>query len=408
MLSRRGFLAAASAPALLVKPRRSSTESEIAGITGPDGWERPATRDEIPTPALLLDLDAFEWNVARMAAHLKARGKAFRPHGKTHKCPEIGRALTRAGAIGHCAAKLSEAEVFAAHGLTGLLVTTQVVGRRKIERAAALAAKHPDTIFVADAAQAVRDLDAAAAAVKGKSPVVVNVAVDLLYGRTGIAIGEPAVELAKTIDSLKNLRLAGIQAYDGGAAHILGFDARKARSQASMAKAVETRQAFERAGLPCKLLSCGSTGTYNIDSELDGVSELQPGSFMFMDTDYNRIGGQDGPNYQDFRNSLTVITTVVSRRADAAIVDGGYKAFSTDRPFTPVAKALEGVPYAWAGDEHGRLDLTKAQVDVKLGDRIEFIVPHCDPSVNLYDRIHCLRGDRVEAIWPIAARGMSQ
>ena len=405
MPSRRGFLAAASAPALLVKPRRGSAESEIPGI---GGSERPATRAEIATPALLLDLDAFEWNVAKMAAHLKARGKGFRPHGKTHKCPEIGRALARAGASGHCAAKLSEAEVFAAHGLTGLLVTTQVVGRRKIERAVALAAEHPDTIFVTDAAEAVRDLDAAAAAFKGKRPVIVNVAVDLLYGRTGIAIGEPAVELAKTIDSLKHLRLAGIQAYDGGAAHTVGFEARRARSEGSMAKAVETRQAFARAGLPCPLLSCGSTGTYNIDSDLDGVSELQPGSFMFMDTDYNRIGGKDGAHYQDFRNALTVITTVVSRRADTAIVDGGYKAFSTDRPFTPVAKSLEGIPYAWAGDEHGRLDLTKAQVDVKLGDRIEFIVPHCDPSVNLYDRIHCLRGDRVEAVWPIAARGLSQ
>lgn len=171
---------------------------------------------------------------------------------------------------------------------------------------------------------------------------------------------------------------------------------------------METRLAFERAGLPCPLLSCGSTGTYNIDSDLDGVTELQPGSFLFMDTDYNRIGGQEGAVYQDFRNALTVVTTVVSRRADTAIVDGGYKAFSTDRPFTPVAKGLEGVPYAWAGDEHGRLDLKEAPVDVKLGDRLEFIVPHCDPSVNLYDRIHCLRGDRVEAVWPIAARGMAQ
>lgn len=407
MLSRRGFLAAASAPALVVS-RRAQGSSEKGRMSAAGRREQPRMRDEIETPALLLDLDAFEWNVAKMAGHLKARGKGFRPHGKTHKCPEIGRALTRAGASGHCAAKLSEAEVFAAHGLPGLLVTTQVVGKRKIERAVALAARHPDTIFVADAEQAVRDLDAAAAAVKGKRPVIVNVAVDLLYGRTGIATGEPAVELAKTIDSLKNLRLAGIQAYDGGASHTVGFEARKARSEASVARAVETRQAFGRAGLPCPLLSCGSTGTYNIDSYLDGVTELQPGSFMFMDTDYNRIGGQDGATYQDFRNALTVVTTVVSRRADAAIVDGGYKAFSTDRPFTPVAKGLEGVPYAWAGDEHGRLDLSKAQVDVKLGDRLEFIVPHCDPSVNLYDRIHCLRGDRVETVWPIAARGMAQ
>jgi D-serine deaminase-like pyridoxal phosphate-dependent protein len=403
MLSRRGFLAA-GAPALLA-PRRAQGAPAKSSLTGrPD----PRTREEVDTPALLLDLDAFEWNVAKMAGHLKARGKGFRPHGKTHKCPEIGRALAKAGAIGHCAAKLSEAEVFAAHGLKGLLITTQVLGRRKLERAVALAAAHPDTIFVADAEPAVRDLDAAAAAFKGKRPVVVNVAVDLLYGRTGIAHGEPALELARTIEGLKHLKLAGLQAYDGGAAHTMGFEPRKARTEASMAKAIEVRQAFERAGLPCALLSCGSTGTYNIDSELSGVTELQPGSFLFMDTDYNRIGGQDGPVYRDFKNSLTVVTTVVSRRDGTAIVDGGYKAFSTDRPFTPVLKGRDDVPYAWAGDEHGRLDLSKAPLDVKVGDRLEFIIPHCDPSVNLYDRIHCLRGDRVEAVWPVAARGLSQ
>ena len=148
--------------------------------------------------------------------------------------------------------------------------------------------------------------------------------------------------------------------------------------------------------------------TYNIDSEIDGVTELQPGSFMFMDIDYNRIGGQDGVVYRDFQNALTVVTSVVSRRPHVAIVDGGYKAFSTDRPFTPEVKGIEGITYAWAGDEHGRLDLTNASSEVKLGDRLELVVPHCDPSVNLYDRMYCLRGDRVEAVWPIAARGMAQ
>ena len=404
--SRREFLAtAAMAPAVLRSPpardgaRRAPTPDEAAGRM---------TRDEIPSPALLLDLDAFEANVSRMAAHLKARGKGFRPHGKTHKCPQIAHALVRAGAAGQCVAKLSEAEVFAEHGLGGLLVTTQVVGRPKIARAVALAARRPDTIFVVDDAQNVRNFNEAAAAAGGKPPVRVNLAVDLLYGRTGIAPGATAVELAKVIDSLPHLRLAGLQAYDGGASHTLGFEERRKRSEASMAQAVETRRMLERDGLACPLLSCGSTGTYNIDSELEGVTELQPGSFMFMDTDYNRIGGQDGPVYRDFQNALTVVTTVVSRRTNTAIVDGGFKAFSTDRSFTPEPKSLPGVTYAWAGDEHGRLDLTNAPAEVKLGDRIEFIVPHCDPSVNLYDRLYGLRGDRVEVVWPIAARGMSQ
>jgi D-serine deaminase-like pyridoxal phosphate-dependent protein len=400
--SRREFLAAAlAAPVIGASPPRAG-----AGKGAPVG--QPSTREDVPTPALLLDLDAFEANVARMAGHLKTRGKGFRPHGKTHKCPQIARALVRAGAAGQCVAKLSEAEVFADHGLGGLLVTTQVVGRQKVARAAALAARQRDTIFVVDDTRAVHDLSDAAGALRARPPLRINVAVDLLYGRTGIAPGDAALELAKRIDSLPHVRLAGLQAYDGGASHTLGFEERRKRSEASMAQAIETRRLFERDGLACPLVSCGSTGTYNIDSEIDGVTELQPGSFMFMDTDYNRIGGRDGPVYRDFANALTVVTTVVSRRPGVAIVDGGYKAFSTDRPFTPEVKGLPGVTYAWAGDEHGRLDLTNAPADVELGDRIEFVVPHCDPSVNLYDRFYCLRGDRVEAIWPIAARGLSQ
>jgi D-serine deaminase-like pyridoxal phosphate-dependent protein len=175
-----------------------------------------------------------------------------------------------------------------------------------------------------------------------------------------------------------------------------------------MRQAVETRRTIEKAGIECPMVTGGSTGTYNIDCNIDGVTELQPGSFMFMDVDYGRIGGQGSPVYQDFRNSLFVITTVVSRRPGVAIVDGGYKAFATDKPYTPELRNLQGVPYSWAGDEHGSLDLSKAPADVKLGDRLEFIIPHCDPSVNLYDQIYALRGDRVEAVWAIAARGRSQ
>lgn len=410
MLTRRAFLAGAAGPALLRSPTvpRGYGRDEVDRLMATGRFDGKLARDDIPTPALLLDLDAFEWNVGRMAAHLKARGKGFRPHGKTHKCPEIARALVRAGAVGTCVAKLSEAEVFAAHGIGNLLITTEIVGRRKIERAVALAVKRRDTIFVVDNAANARDLNEASAAARAKPPLRLNAAVDLLFGRTGIAPGDAALELAQVVASLPHLRLAGLQAYDGGASHTVGFETRRKRSEASIAQAVETRRLVERSGLECPLLSCGSTGTYNIDSEIDGVTELQPGSFIFMDVDYNRIGGQDGPAYRDFRNALTVITTVVSRRPNAAIVDGGLKAFSTDKPFTPESKDVQGVTYAWAGDEHGRLDLTNASAEVKLGDRLEFVIPHCDPSVNLYDRLYCLRGDRVEAVWPIAARGMSQ
>lgn len=404
--TRRAFLGAAAASALACTGEARGLEAAVQGAAA----RGRLFRDDIPTPALLLDLDAFDWNVAKMAGHLKARERGFRPHGKSHKCPEIGKALARAGAVGSCAAKLSEAEVFAANGVTGLLVTTAVIGKGKIERAVRLAAKHRDTIFCVDDPQNVRDLDAAAAALKSRPPLRLNLAVDLAIGRTGIEMGAPALELARLIASLPHVQLTGLQAYDGGASHTVDFAKRRARSIESMGRAVETRRLIEQSGIPCPLVSGGSTGTYSIDSEIDGMTELQPGSFMFMDLDYNRIGGPDGPVYDDFRSALTVLTTVVSRRPGVAIVDGGYKAFSTDRPFGPKAKdpALAEVPYAWAGDEHGRLDLSKAQRDVVLGDRLEFLVPHCDPSVNLYDALYALRGERVESIWRIAARGMSQ
>jgi D-serine deaminase-like pyridoxal phosphate-dependent protein len=405
--TRRAFLGTTAAALTLTQAERIRAHEQARR----EAERGRLTRDDIPTPALLLDLDAFEWNVQKMTSWAKQRNRRLRPHGKTHKCPHIATLLIKAGASGSCAAKLSEAEVFAAHGISGLLVTTAVIGKSKIERAVKLAMRQPDTIYSVDDPQNVKDLNDAVGAAKGKSTQKLNVAIDLLLaGRTGIEPGDPALELAKLTDSLPHLRLAGLQAYDGGASHTVGFAERKARSNDTMGRAVATRKLIEQSGLECPLLTGGSTGTYNIDSELDGVTELQPGSFMFMDLDYNQIGGQDGPVYQDFRNALTVITTVVSRRPGVAIVDGGYKAFSTDRPFRPKAKeaALADVPFAWGGDEHGRLDLTKAQRDVVLGERIEFIVPHCDPSVNLYDSIYCLRGDRVEDTWKIAARGMSQ
>ena len=391
-MQRRTFVAAACgvpAVAAAVKPSRPGL-----------------TKHDLATPALLIDLNAFEHNVSKMTAHAKAAGRRLRPHGKTHKCPEIARRLIKAGAVGACAAKLSEAEIFARHGVGGILITTAVIGKAKIERAVRLAGAKPDTIFVVDNAQNVRDLDEAARAGKRR----LNLAIDLfISGRTGIQPGEPALALAQLIASERNVRFAGIQAYSGSASHTVGFEKRAAVSRTAMGLAVETRRMIEKSGIECPLLSGGSTGTYNIDSEIEGVTELQPGSFLFMDVDYNRIGGKDSDAYRDFRNSLTVVTTVVSKPADdLAIVDGGLKAFSTDKPFMPEAVGVEGITYSWGGDEHGRLNIAKASRPINVGDRIEFVIPHCDPSVNLYDRFYCIRGERVEDEWPIAARGMSQ
>jgi D-serine deaminase-like pyridoxal phosphate-dependent protein len=335
---------------------------------------------------------------------VKASGRALRPHGKTHKSPAVAKRLIAAGAVGACAAKLSEAEALARGGVRGLLVTSAVVGKAKIGRAVALARRQPETIFSVDDAMNARELDEAARAARLR----LNVALDLWVGRrTGVLPGAPAVALAEIIAQCGNLKLAGLQAYAGHSAHVTGWEARRKSSEESMAEAVATRRELEKKGIACGWMSGGSTGTYNIDSGIDGVTELQPGSFMFMDIDYRRIGGKSGAVYEDFAPSLFVVCTVISRpKPDLAIVDGGFKAFATDRGYGPEAWLRPDLSYRFAGDEHG--SVTMKGNELKVGDRVDFLVPHCDPTVNLYDRMYALRGERVVEEWAVTARGRSQ
>jgi D-serine deaminase-like pyridoxal phosphate-dependent protein len=172
---------------------------------------------------------------------------------------------------------------------------------------------------------------------------------------------------------------------------------------------VESKALIENAGMPVEILTGGSTGTYNIDAGIPGFTELQAGSYIFMDLDYRRIGGAGGQQFLDFEHALSVITTVISKsHPELATVDAGIKAFSTDKPIVPELKGWSGVKFNWAGDEHGLLDVKDSEVEIRLGDRLEFIPPHCDPTVNLYDVIYAVRGDRVEEIWPVEGRGASQ
>lgn len=362
-------------------------------------------KDDLPTPALCVDLDALEGNIQKMAAYAREQGRALRPHGKSHKCSEIARLTLQAGAAGACSAKLGEAEAFAAAGVESILVTTPMVGRHRIERAVRLASRISDLILVLDHAQNADDLNAAAAAAN----VQLTVALDLnVTNRTGVAPGPDAIVLAEHVSRLPHLKLKGIQAYAGHASHVIGFAARAASSHEAMAPAVATRRALEAKGIPCPWLSGASTGTYNIDGDMDGVTELQPGSYLFMDLDYDRIGNVAGDRFDDFANSLTVLSTVYSMPGrEQAILDAGLKAFATDMPFPPVVKGLEGVVYSFAGDEHARLDVRRSSLPVALGDRLELVIPHCDPTVNLYDRIFATRGEQVEAVWHIDARGLS-
>ncbi|HXG08901.1 MAG TPA: DSD1 family PLP-dependent enzyme [Gemmataceae bacterium] len=396
-MNRRTFLATALAGGLAPRPRGTfAAQAPGADVKG-------LTRADLPTPALLLNLDAFEANLRTMAEHCQRSGVGFRPHAKTHKCPEIARRQVASGALGVCVATVPEAEAMVAAGIPGVLLTSPIVDRGKVGRMVALAKRGGD-VMLAVGHPREGELLAEAAEAAG---VVLKVLVDVDVGdrRTGVLPGGPALELARLLAKSKHLRLVGVQAYSGSASHTVGFERRQKVSREAMLKAVEVRDLLARHGLETQILSGGSTGTYNIDSAIRGVTELQVGSYVFMDVDYRRIGGKDGPVYTDFRPSLTVLTTVVSAtHPDRVSVDAGTKAFATDVTSRPEAKGWEGLSYSRAGDEFGSLTAADGTKLPRLGDRLEFLVPHCDPTVNLYDHLWAMRGEKVEAVWPIVAR----
>ncbi|MDA2925697.1 DSD1 family PLP-dependent enzyme [Acidobacteria bacterium AH-259-G07] len=386
----------------LTAGKRGHTE-EVNRLISREGKTKGLTKEDLPTPALLLDLDIFEANLKKMAKHASSNGKALRPHAKTHKCVEVARRQLEAGALGVCVATVPEAEMMVAGKVRGVLLTSPITSPNKIERMVRLAAKAADLMVVVDHPRQV-ELFQAAAAAQGRT---LNVVVDLNVGdrRTGVLPGQPALDLALHVSRSKNLKLRGLQAYSGGSSHVVGFENRKAHSLAAMTQAAETRKKLAKEGLPVEIFSGTSTGTYNIDSDLAELTELQVGSYIFMDLDYRRIGGRNGEIYNDFGHSLTVMATVVSaNHPDRVTLDAGLKAFSTDRSFGPEAKDVTGVTYRWGGDEFGILTLTSPSREIKLGDRLEFIIPHCDPSVNLYDRLYACRGNRVEAVWSVMGR----
>jgi 3-hydroxy-D-aspartate aldolase len=345
-------------------------------------------------------MDRFEANINKMSLFALEQGIQLRPHAKTHKCVNIARRQIEKGAVGISVATMAEAEVMTRAGIRGLLITGEMVGDSKIARLLRVLSQAPETMVVVDNPLNVDELQRAASA----AGIQISTLIDLDIGqnRTGIQPGEPALHLAESIARAKNLQLKGICAYAGHAAHVKGFEQRRAQSQQSLSRALATRDLLRRNGHAVEILSGGSTGTYNIDSFIQGMTEMQSGSYVFMDIEYRSIGGQSGAVYEDFLPALCVLSTVVHRSEDKAIVDAGIKAFSTDRAFGPEPAGLAGVKYEFVGDEHGRLVLNDA--DVRLGDRLKFIMPHCDPTVNLYDRFFCVRGENVEEEWPIMER----
>jgi D-serine deaminase-like pyridoxal phosphate-dependent protein len=288
-------------------------------------------------------------------------------------------------------ATVAEAELMSKAGLPGLLLTSPVADSRKMARIVRTGA-----MVVVDHIQQVEWYQQAAS----EADKMVGVVIDLDVGdhRTGVNSIEQAVVIARAVEQSSHLTLRGLQGYSVSGAHGANIDERRLISEAAFRIASETRDALVAQGHTIEILSGGSTGTWDVDLALPEVTELQAGTYVMMDLQYSRMG-------IDFRQASTVIATVISANHDGFVtVDAGFKAFSTDRTFGPEAMSLPGSNYRWGGDEFGYVDVASCASKPKLGDRIEFIPPHCDPTVNLYDRIYACRGESVEAVWPVMER----
>ncbi|HSS65691.1 MAG TPA: DSD1 family PLP-dependent enzyme [Gammaproteobacteria bacterium] len=358
--------------------------------------------DEVDTPALLVDLDAFERNLELMAANAEAAGVRLRPHAKTHKCAVIARRQIMLGAVGVCCQKVSEAEALVHAGVPDVLISNEVVGRRKLERLAALAKQAQVAVCVDDAAN-VGDVDAAAA----KFDTVIDVLVEVNVGanRCGVAPGDAVLNLAKRVDAAGHLRFTGLQAYQGRAQHMRDFEQRRTAIDAACASTRQTVELLQRNDLECEVIAGAGTGTWALEAESGLYNELQVGSYVFMDADYARNRNPDGGRFDEFEHSLFVYATVMSLpEPTRAVVDAGLKSMAFDSGM-PEVVGSETMRYAGASDEHGNLDLSQSNTRIALGDKLRLIPGHCDPTVNLYDWYVCVRGNRVEALWPIVARG---
>ena len=346
--------------------------------------------DEVDTPALVLDLDAFEANLAALNRAVGGRVRV-RAHAKTHKCPEIAKRQVAAGAVGVCCQKVSEAEALVDGGVRDVLVSNEIVGAPKIARLAQLSKRARIGVCV-DNLENLKELRASGARLD------VYVEIEVGMGRCGIAPGEPAVALAAQVAG--NLRFAGLHAYHGRAQHVRSMAERSA-SIARAADAVRvTRKLLKEKGIDCPIVTGAGSGTFMFEVESGAWDEIQPGSYIFMDADYAR--NEWAAPLPRFQHALFVLSTVMSRpRPEVAIVDAGLKASSVDSGM-PGVWQKPGLAYTHASDEHGWVEGIPSPA---LGEKLLLVPGHCDPTVNLYDWYVCTRNGFVEDLWPITARG---
>lgn len=367
-------------------------------------------KSQLDTPCLVIDRNKLMANLHTMHQEVSQRHKNLRPHIKTHKCTKLAKLqIEHGGAIGVCAAKLGEAEKLVEAKIAGILITSPIVTTIKIERLMQCL-KHDTTIMVVvDSEQNASDLNTAAKANNLFLQVLVDI--DPGTGRTGTRY-ENAVNLGDFINKLSNLKLKGIQCYAGNLQHISDFKTRSDATLTAMQKAVEVLKKFKQLNLPCEILTGSGTGTYDIDLAIPEITEVQPGSYTVMDMEYRLIGSKAHPTFFDkYLPAMTMLVSVISANHDTHVtVDAGTKALYFDPMTKPKIISHPNCEYDWAGfgDEHGKVKTNHKSVLPKLGEKLELIVPHCDPTINLFDRIYVTEDDDVVDIWDIDMRGRSQ
>lgn len=358
--------------------------------------------DEIDTPALVIDLDALEHNLDTMAAYIAGTTTKLRAHAKTHKSPVIAKLQIARGAVGQCVQKVAEAEVLAWGGIADILVSNEVVGPAKLARLAALS-RIADVAVCADDAAQVAAIAAAAAAAGVRLPVLVEI--DAGGRRCGVTPGPAAVELAGLIAASPHLRFGGLQAYHGSAQHLRRPDERAAAIGHAAEGVRRTLEQLRQIGLDCPIVGGAGTGTFPLEAASGVYTELQAGSYVFMDADYARNLDTQGRPVATFRHALFVLATVMSAaRPGVAVLDAGHKAVAIDTGL-PDVWGRPDVRYVGASDEHGTLHFGPETTAPKLGEKLRLVPGHCDPTVDRHDWYVGVRHGRVECLWPVAARG---
>ncbi len=356
---------------------------------------------DIDTPSMIVDLDLMEGNIKKLMDKLLPTGRDIRPHLKTTKSAILANKLAKAGATGGCVTKVSEAEVIAAAGFDDLHITCPIIGPAKVRRLVELFQRHRKIRIVVDCEVGASAINDALEKLGIEEPMLTLIDLDVGLHRTGVKPGQPAMDLIKYVGRLKHLKIIGVQGYEGHLQHLHDFEDRKAQCLESMRILTSTAESFRQAGFTIDVVTTGGTGTAEFCASVPGVTELQPGSFIFMDTDYRNAVGTF------YANSLTILSTVISKQgARAVTIDAGLKSLTTDSGMAECSDPR--YRYNEFGDEQGSLVWEEETPELAVGDRVEIVPSHIDPTINLHDVYYAHRGGVIEGIWPVDSRGKVQ